>query len=364
MRSGSLVTLTSVLLLGTSAALGDEAPIPVNVAMVQAGDVPIYLSGIGSVQAYNTVSIKSRVDGQVVELRFHDGQEVAAGDVIAVLDSRSYAATLKQMQANLRKDQAQLVNIKADLERFEKLNEFATKQSVATQRSLVAQTEAQIASDEAQVEYAAAQLAYTTITSPIAGRTGIRQVDIGNIVHAADAAPIVTIAQLHPISVAFTVNADDLPSIDTGPTGRKLPVWAYAKDNRTKLAEGVLDVVDNQIDPATGTVKLKAEFANTDNRLWPGQFVNARLRVAMRHGGLTVPATAVQQGPNGAYVWTVAPSNTVAMAPVVVAHIEDGRALIDQGLKAGQSVVVDGQYGLEPGRAVSPAPAPAGAPPA
>jgi membrane fusion protein, multidrug efflux system len=362
MRFGSLVALTLLPVLGATAATADEAPVSVSVAAVQSGDVPIYLDGIGAVQAYNTVAIKSRVDGQIAELRFHDGQEVASGDVIAILDSRSFAATLKQMQANLHKDEAQLINAKADLDRFEKLNEFATKQSVATQRSLVAQFEAQIASDQAQVDYAETQLAYTTITSPIAGRTGIRQVDVGNIVHAADPAPIVTIAQLHPISVVFTVNADDLPSIDTGPAGRQLPVLAFAKDNRTELAQGTLDVVDNQIDQTTGTVKLRAVFANTDDRLWPGQFVNARLRVAIRHDGLTIPATAIQQGPNGAYVWTVAPNHIVAMTPVVVAHVEDGKALIDQGLGAGQNVVIDGQYGLEPGREVTPVAA--GAPPA
>jgi multidrug efflux system membrane fusion protein len=364
MRFGSLAILTLIPLLSAAGAAPAEtdAPVSVSVAAVETGDVPIYLDGIGAVQAYNTVAIKSRVDGQIAELRFHDGQEVAAGDVIAILDSRSFAATLKQMQANLHKDEAQLVNAKADLDRFEKLNEFATKQSVATQRSLVAQFEAQIASDEAQVDYAQTQLAYTTITSPIAGRTGIRQVDVGNIVHAGDPAPIVTIAQLHPISVVFTINADDLPSIDTGPAGRQLPVLAFAKDNRTELAQGTLDVVDNQIDQTTGTVKLRAVFANTDNRLWPGQFVNARLRVAIRHDGLTIPAIAVQQGPNGAYVWTVAPNNTAAMTPVVVAHVEDGKALIDQGVGPGQNVVIDGQYGLEPGREVTPVAA--GAPPA
>ena len=379
MLSRSLVILTSLLLLGAGtgrllwgpgdAAVSDasaDAPVPVITDTVEQSDVPLYLGGIGSVQAYNTVSIKSRVDGQLVELRFREGQDVAAGEPLAILDRRPLEANLKQMQANLLKDQAQLVNAKADLVRAVNLKEYATRQSVDTQQAQVAQFQAQVASDQAQVDYAKTQLDYTSIASPIAGRTGIRQVDIGNIVHAADTTPIVTVTQLHPISIVFTLNADDLPSIDKGASAKPLPVLVYAKDNRTELAHGTLDLVDNQIDPTTGTVKLKASFANEDDRLWPGQFVNARLRVAVIQGGLTVPAAAVQQGPDGPYVWIVAPTGLVAMAPIVVARIEDGRALIDKGLAAGQTVVVDGQYNLKPDSKVTPTAArtPSGAAPA
>jgi membrane fusion protein, multidrug efflux system len=343
------------VLLAPSASAAD-APVPIVAGTVEQGDFPLHLDGIGTVQAYNTVQIKSRIDGQLVELRFREGQDVAVGDVLAVLDRRPLEANLKQAQANLQKDQAQLANAKADLARFQGLKEYASRQSVDTQQASVAQFQAQAASDEAQVDYARTQLDYAVITSPIAGRTGIRQIDLGNILHAADATPIVTVTQLRPISVIFTLNADDLPAIDQS---QKLPVSVYAKDNRTELAQGTLDLVDNQIDQATGTVKLKASFANTDGRLWPGQFVNARLGIGVRQDALSVPASAVQQGPSGPYVWAVTPEGTAAMAPVAVARVEDGRALIDHGLAAGQTIVLDGQYNLKPGSPVARAPPPA-----
>jgi multidrug efflux system membrane fusion protein len=259
------------------------------------------------------------------------------------------------MQASLLKSRKQLLNAKADLVRFQTLKEFATGRSVDTQQALVAQFEAQVASDEAQADFAKTQLSYATIPSPIAGRTGIRQIDVGNIVYAASPSPIVTVSQLHPISVVFTLSADDLPALDLGPAAQELPVVVYAKDNRTELASGTLDLVDNQINQATGTVKLKSSFPNEDNSLWPGQFVNARLRVAVRRGALTVPAAAVQQGPSSLYVWIVAPDGTAVMTPVTVSSIENGRALINKGLAPGQLVVIDGHYKLKPGSKVVPA---------
>ncbi|MDZ5649878.1 efflux RND transporter periplasmic adaptor subunit [Nitrospirillum sp. BR 11828] len=346
----------------SAAAQAAEAPaepaVPVVVAPVRAEDVPLYLGGIGSVQAYNTVAIRSRIDGQLMELRFREGQEVAKGAVLAILDRRPLEANLKQAVATLAKDQSQLQNAQADLVRYQGMKEYASRKTLDTQQAEVAQYQAQVTADEAQVDYARAQLDYATITSPIAGRTGIRQIDAGNIVHAGDAAPIVTITQLHPISVIFTVNADDLPAFNLGAAGpaTALPVQAYAKDNKTLLADGKLELVDNQIDQSTGTVKLKASFPNEDNRLWPGQFVNAHVRVSVRRGGLTVPVTAIQQGPAGAYVWVVSAEGRAAMAPVTVARTDEGRVLIDKGLSAGQMVVTDGQYNLKPGTRVAPQP--------
>lgn len=338
---------------GTPVAGGDpDAPVPVVAGKVEQRDVPIYLNGIGTVTASNTVQIKAREDGQLVELRFREGQEVKAGDVLAVIDQRPYAAALKQTQANLVRDQANLANARADLERDLNLKEYASRQTVDTQKALVAQDEAAVAADQALIDAARTNLDYTVITSPIDGRTGIRNIDIGNIVHAADTTGIVTVTQLQPIAVIFTLPADTLPAVNRGLAAGPLKVLAYAKDNQTLLAQGTLALVDNQIDQTTAMVRLKAMFANADNALWPGQFVNARLLVEQRRDALVVPATVVQRGPNGAYAWVIRADGTVEMRPVTPAQSQDGEAVIADGLKAGEAVVVDGQYKLQPGSKV------------
>ena len=348
---------------GTYRDLNPDAPIPVVAAQVDRKDVPIYRIGIGTVTAYNTVQVKAREDGQITDIRFKEGQDVKTGDVLAVIDQRPYAAALKQAQANLVRDQAQLANARLDLERDLGLKEYASRQTVDTQRAQVAQFEAAIAADQAQIDAARTNLDYATIVSPIDGRTGIRGIDIGNIVHAGDTQAIVTVTQLHPIAVVFTLPSDDLPVVRKGEALGTLPVTALAKDNQTALAEGVLELVDNQIDTTTATVRLKATFGNADRALWPGQFVNARLRVDTQHDGLTVPATAVQRGPDGAYVWVIGPDAKVAMRNVTVTQVQDGQALIAQGLKFGEEIVVDGQYKLQSGSKVEktggPKPGPA-----
>jgi multidrug efflux system membrane fusion protein len=326
-----------------------DAPVPVTASRVERKDVPIFLTGIGTVNAYNSVAVKAREDGQLIAIKFTEGQEVKVGDVLAVIDQRPYLASLKQAEAALAKDQSLLANAKLDLDRDVKLGEYTSHQSVDTQKSLVEQYQAQVESDAAQVDSARTNYSYTTITAPIDGRTGIRGVDIGNIVHAADTTAIVTVTQLQPISVVFTLPADDLSIVSKGIAQQPLTVMAYSKDNERSLGEGKLVLVDNQIDSTTGTVKLKATFANADRALWPGQFVNARLLVDTAHGGLVVPASAVQRGPNGAYVWVIGSDSKVIMRPITVQQVQDGVALVAQGLTEGESVVVDGQYKLQPG---------------
>ena len=328
-----------------------DEPIPVVVGAVAQGDVPIYLSGLGTVQAYNTVAIKSRVDGQLVKILFKEGQDVKIGDVLAIIDPRPYDAQYKQALAARAKDESLLANARKDLVRDQGLvgKQFVSTQTLDTQQALVDQYVAQVASDQATADYNKTQLDYTTISSPIEGRTGIRNVDIGNIIHASDSTAFVTITQIHPITVIFTLPADNLPSVTKGLGAGSLPVIAFGRDNTSVLANGVLELVDNQIDQTTGMVKLKATFPNQDGALWPGQFVNTSVLVATRKNGLTVAATVVQHGPKGDYVWVVKPDKTVEMRDVVVAQTQGNQALLDKGLAAGEQVVVDGQYRLQSG---------------
>jgi multidrug efflux system membrane fusion protein len=326
-------------------------PIPVVVGAVSQGDVPLYLSGLGTVQAYNTVSIKSRVDGQLMKILFKEGQDVKTGDVLAIIDPRPYDAQYKQAVATKAKDEAQLANARRDLVRDQGLvnKQFVSPQTLDTQQALVDQFVAQVASDQATADFNKTQLDYTSITSPIDGRTGIRNVDIGNIIHASDSMAFVTITQIHPITVIFTLPADNLPSVAKGLGAASLPVIAFGRDNVTALARGTLDLVDNQIDQTTGMVKLKATFPNEDGALWPGQFVNTSVLVSTRHNGLTVASTVVQHGPKGDFVWVVKPDKTVEMRDVAVAQTQNNVALIDKGLAANEQVVVDGQYRLQNG---------------
>jgi len=328
-----------------------DEPIPVLVGTVSQGDVPLYLSGLGTVQAFNTVTIKSRVDGQLVKILFKEGQDVKTGDVLAVIDPRPYDAQYKQAIATKAKDEALLANARKDLIRDQGLigKQFISPQTLDTQQALVDQYVAQVASDQATADYNKTQLDYTNITSPIDGRTGIRNLDIGNIIHAADTTAFVTITQLHPITVIFTLPADNLPSVAKGMGAGSLAVIAYGRDNVTPLAHGTLDLVDNEIDQTTGMVRLKAPFPNEDGALWPGQFVNASLLVSTRHNGLTVASTVVQHGPKGDFVWVVKPDKTVEMRDVTVAQTQNNVTLIDKGLAANEEVVVDGQYRLQNG---------------
>ena len=334
-----------------------DEPIPVVVGAVAQGDVPIYLSGLGTVQAYNTVTIKSRVDGQLVKILFKEGQDVKTGDVLAIIDPRPYDAQYKQAVATKAKDESLLANARKDLVRDQGLvgKQFVSTQTLDTQQALVDQYVAQVASDQATADYNKTQLDYTNITSPIDGRTGIRNLDIGNIIHASDSTAFVTITQIHPISVIFTLPADNLPSVTKGLGAGNLSVIAFGRDNTSALANGMLDLVDNQIDQTTGMVKLKATFPNQDGALWPGQFVNTSVLVSTRKNGLTVAATVVQHGPKGDYVWVVKPDKTVEMRDVTVAQTQGNQALIDKGLAAGEQVVVDGQYRLQSGSKIEAA---------
>jgi multidrug efflux system membrane fusion protein len=342
-----------------------DQPIPVVAGTVEIADVPVYLTGIGTVTAFNTVSVKSRIDGQLQQVMYTEGQDVRAGEVLAQIDPRPLQAALRQMEAAKLKDAAQLISAKADLARYQALSakEYATKQSVEQQKATVAQLDATLQSDEAQIDSARVQLEYTTITSPINGRTGLRQVDAGNIVHPTDQTPLVVVTQVQPISVVFTLPSDVLPQITQNGASTALPVAAFSKDNQQKLADGTLSLIDNMIDQTTGTIKLKAVFANEQRTLWPGQFVNARLLATTRKGGLLIPATVAQRGPNGNFAFVIKSDLTVEMRPIEIGPVTDGRALVVSGLAAGERVVVDGQYKLQAGSKVEisqspPGPAP------
>jgi multidrug efflux system membrane fusion protein len=333
-----------------------NAIIPIVAGEVAQRDVPIYLSGLGSVVAFNTATVKPQVDGKLVKVNFQEGQDVKAGDVLALIDPRPFEAALRQMEANQKRDQAQLVNARADLTRYLDLSrrDFASRQSVDTQQAQVGQLEATVASDQAQIDTARVNLDYTTIRAPFDGRTGIRIVDAGNVVHATDTTGIVIITQIQPISVVFTLPADSLPAVARASALGTLPVLAFSRDNQTRLGEGTLTVIDNMIDATTGTIKIKATFVNAERALWPGQFVNARLLVDTRRNGLAVPAAVVQRGPQGTYAFVIKADQTVEMRPIVVEQVQDGAALIAEGLKPGERVVVDGQYRLQPGSKVAP----------
>jgi membrane fusion protein, multidrug efflux system len=338
-----------------AASPASDPPVPVQADAARSRDVPIYLTGIGAVQAFNTVTIRTRVDGQVDKIAFTEGQDVKAGDLLAQIDPRPFQALLEQAQAQKASHEAQLTDARIDLVRFTNLAKrgAGTQQSVDTQNALVGQLEADIQADQAAIDSAKVQLGYTTIAAPISGRTGLRLVDQGNIVHASDQTGLVVLTQIEPISLVFTLPEDALPDVTRAMAKGPPEALAFSRDDRAKLAEGTLAVIDNQIDQTTGTIRLKASFPNGDHALWPGQFVNVRLYLAVRHGGITVPASVVQRGPQGTYAYVIKPDSTVEVRPIKVAQLRDGVALIDAGLGAGERVVVDGQYKLRPGIRVS-----------
>ena len=339
---------------GAAIAVAPEAaPVPVRSAVVQRQDMPIYLTGVGTVTANQSVTVKVRVDGELDKVAFTEGQDVKAGQVLAQIDPRPFQAQLQQAVATEARDQAQLANARRDQQRYARLikEDATTRQQLDTQNALVSQLEAAVQMDAAQVSYAKVQLGYTTITAPIGGRTGVRLVDAGNIVHATDNTGLVVINQIDPISVLFTLPEDEVTQINRviAKGGPALPVAALKRDTGELLGQGKLLLVNNQIDTTSGTVQLKALFPNPAHALWPGQYVNARLQLGVRRQALTIAAAAVQRGQDGTYVYTLDSQRVAKVQPVHVAVIQDGIAVVDKGLEAGERVVVGGQYRLRPG---------------
>src|ERR1700742_926512 len=341
-------------------AMAAPAPppaVPIVAGVVTQHDVPIYLSGVGTVIAYNTDVVRAQIQGQIISINFTEGQTVHAGDLLAQIDPRPYQAMIDQFTGNLERDQAQLINAQANLTRYTTLGEkgWATPQLLETQKAQVGELQAAIKADQALIEAAKVQLSYTRLTSPIDGVVGIRQIDVGNVISPTTANGLVVVTQLDPISLIFTLPEGVLPQVLEQQQASKTPlaVIAYNQDNTLQLGKGGLALVNNEILQTTGSIQLKANFSNKSRALWPGELVNARLLVDTRHNGLTVPAAVVQQGPQGAYAYVINPNGTVEPRPIKVAQISDGQALIDSGLKADEQVVVDGQYKLQPGAHVT-----------
>jgi multidrug efflux system membrane fusion protein len=339
---------------GRFARTGD-GPVPVLVAPAQAADVPVYLDGVGTAKALNTVTVRAQVDGILLSVNFKEGQDVKRGDVLAVIDPVTFQAQLDQQVAKKTLDEAQLANARLDLARYVKLalSNAGNKQQADTQRALVAQLEAQVKIDQAMIDNARAMLGYTKITAPLAGRTGIRQVDQGNIVHASDATGIVTITQIRPIAILFTLPQQQLSQVNKAQAKGVLPVEAMGADNKTVADRGTLQVVDNQVDPTTGTVKLKAEFPNPELQIWPGQFINVRLLIDTLRQVVVVPTAAVQRGPTGTFVYVVKEGDVVGVRPVTVSLQDDTRTVITSGLQVTERVVTTGFARLADGTKIT-----------
>jgi multidrug efflux system membrane fusion protein len=329
-----------------------RASVPVTVDVASRRDVPIYLSGLGTVQASETVAIRSQVDGKLASVGFHEGQEVHRGDVLAMIDPSIYQAQLDQALAKKAQDEAQLANAKADLERYVRLvqSNAGTRQQVDTQTALVAQLTAQGHADDAAIESARTYLGYTKIVSPIDGRTGVRMLDSGNIIHASDSTPIVIVTRTKPVNLLFSLPQRNLGAVRDASAKGSVSVLAFDQDGKRPLGEGSLMLIDNQIDQLTSSIRLKATFANDSEALWPGQFVSVRLLSEIRKDALTIPLAAVQRGPQGLFAWVVRDNSTAELKPI---KIDDGAqaevAIVKDGIVEGDHIVVAGQYRLQPG---------------
>jgi membrane fusion protein, multidrug efflux system len=332
-----------------------QPAVPVSLTPVEKADFPVYLTGLGTVQAFNTVVVRTRVDGQIDKIAFQEGQAVSQGDLLAEVDPRPFQAVLDQAKAKKTQDEANLANANLDLQRYTKLGECATRQQTDTQRSTVAQLTAQIAADEAAIANAQTQFDYTQVKSPISGIVGLRQVDVGNIVNAATQTGIVTVTQVEPIAVIFTAPEEQLPYITEAQVVTPLKVIAITTDGKKPLAEGKLSVINNQVDTTSGTIRLKAVFDNKNHALWPGQSVSTRLLVRTLKDATVVPDDAIQHGTNGLYAYAVAQDNKAELRKVKVSQSIDGRSVVEEGLKPGERVITGGQFKVKPGSLVTTA---------
>jgi multidrug efflux system membrane fusion protein len=330
---------------------GLPAAVPVSVAAAQQRDVPIFLDGLGTAQASNTVSIRSQVDGKLISINFAEGQEVHQGDTLAAIDPRPFQAALDQAVARKAQDQAQLIAAQKDLARFQELGRkgFETQQNLDQQQGKVDQFKAAVATDEGAIESAQTQLSYTTIAAPIDGRVGFRQVDVGNVIHASDPNPLTVLTQIRPSVVTFTLPQENLFDVREAMLRGPVTVLARDQDNLQQLAQGELLLIDNQIDQSTSTIRLKARFANADDRLWPGEFVRVRSQVDLRKGAVTVPPAAVQHGPQGLYAWIVNADNKAEQRSIEATAVNGDVTIVTKGIAAGERVVVNGQYRLQAG---------------
>jgi membrane fusion protein, multidrug efflux system len=336
----------------TQAAAPQAVPVTVTEAMQR--DVPIYYDALGTVQAFNTVSIRAQVNGQIVSIDFRQGQEVHTGDVLAKIDPAPFKANLDQAVAKKSEDEAQLIAAEKDLDRFTALvkKNFETQQNVDLQQAKVDQFKATIDADQGAIEAAQTQLNYATISAPIDGVVGFRQVDLGNIIHTTDASPLTVLTQIKPCVVIFTLPQDDLGPVREAMLHGSVSVLAFDQNDKEQLAQGRLLLINNQIDQSTSTIQLKAEFPNDDERLWPGEFVRIRILITTRKDAITVPPVAVQRGPNGLYTWVVKPDNTVDQRSIETTPVDNDITIVTKGVAVGERVVVDGQYRLDPGSRV------------
>jgi multidrug efflux system membrane fusion protein len=355
LSSAAFLLVVGIPVLAGAQPVQQNPAVPVTVTTAVRRDVPIWLRGLGTVQAYYAVQLRPRVDGTLTQVPVKEGQDVKQGDLLAVIDPRPYQATLDAAVAKKQQDQAQLSNAQADLARYASLvrQDFASRQQFDTQQAMVKQFAAAILGDDAQIEAAQLNLSFCYITSPFDGRIGLRNVDPGNIVHSAEATPIISVTQIQPISVTFTLPQDNLPAIMQAMDKHALDVVVYAGDNTTELDRGVLLTPDNTIDTTTGTIKLKATFTNTHHTLWPGQFVNARLLQGTETNVIAVAAPTVQHGPDGLFVYQVGQNNTVAVQPIQVTRQEGDVYVVSSGLADGAVVVATGQSRLQAGAQVT-----------
>jgi membrane fusion protein, multidrug efflux system len=341
------------------ARAGLPPSVPVTATSAGQRDVPIYYDALGTVMALNTVDIRAQVTGQLVSIDFRQGQDVKKGDVLAKIDPAPFQAALDQAVAKKGQDQATLVDAQKDLERFKTLvvRDAETQQNVDSQTAKVDQTKAMIDADQGAIEAAQTQLDYTEIVAPIDGVVGFRQIDIGNIIHTTDANPLTVLTQIKPSVAIFTLPQDDLGPVREAMLKGGVEVLAFDQDNSVQLAQGHLLLIDNQIDQSTSTIRLKAEFPNQDERLWPGEFVHIRILITTRKDAVTIPPVAVQRGPDGLYVWVIKPDNTVQQRPIAAQTVDDKTAIVSKGLAVGERVVVDGQSRLDDGVHVNIRPA-------